>query len=188
MLNRRTFVKVGSVAAGASLASRCAPSAAAPSAEQGGGARPAEPPSISALVSMQGQATPISAEERRGRVDKARRLMAEHKIDALMLTGGTSMVYFSGIQWGLSERLFSLVIPRTGEPFVVCPAFEEDRAREQFAASPFTGTADEFTSTHTRIRTRTIAKRSPKRLTTAFPDRHARSWSASSTGLPAAPR
>jgi Xaa-Pro dipeptidase len=142
MLNRRTFVKVGSVAAGASLASRCAPSAAAPSTEQGGGARPAEPPSISALVSMQGQATPISAEERRGRVDKARRLMAEHKIDALMLTGGTSMVYFSGIQWGLSERLFSLVIPRTGEPFVVCPAFEEDRAREQFAASPFTGTAD----------------------------------------------
>ena len=25
---------------------------------------------------------------------------------------------------------------------MVCPAFEEDRAREQFATSPFTGTAD----------------------------------------------
>jgi Xaa-Pro dipeptidase len=91
---------------------------------------------------MKGQATPITADERRGRVEKARRLMAEHKIDALMLTGGTSLVYFSGIQWGLSVRLFSLVVPKSGEPFVVCPAFEEDRAREQFATSPFTGTAD----------------------------------------------
>ena len=91
---------------------------------------------------MRDQATPITADERRGRVEKARRLMAEHKIDALMLTGGTSLVYFSGIQWGCSERLFALVIPKAGEPFVVCPAFEEDRAREQFATSPFTGTAD----------------------------------------------
>ena len=33
-------------------------------------------------------------------------------------------------------------MPRTGEPFVVCPAFEEDRAREQIATGPFTGTAD----------------------------------------------
>ena len=59
-----------------------------------------------------------------------------------MLTGGTSLVYFSGIRWGLSERLFTLVIPKSGEPFVVTPAFEEERAREQFATSPFTGTPD----------------------------------------------
>ncbi|MFN7977659.1 MAG: aminopeptidase P family N-terminal domain-containing protein [Vicinamibacterales bacterium] len=55
--------------------------------------------------------TPISREERAVRVEKARTLMAEQKIDALMLTGGTSLVYFSGIRWGLSERLFTLVIP-----------------------------------------------------------------------------
>ena len=100
------------------------------------------PASITGLTSMRGQATPISRDERTARVEKARRLMTEHKIDALMLTAGTSLLYFSGIRWGLSERLFALVIPKTGEPFVVCPAFEEDRAREQFATSPFTGTAD----------------------------------------------
>ena len=68
--------------------------------------------------------------------------MAEHKIDALMLTGGTSLVYFSDIRWGVGERLFALRRPGKGEPFVVCPAFEEDRAREQIALGPFAGTAD----------------------------------------------
>jgi Xaa-Pro dipeptidase len=142
MLNRRSFVKMGSLAAGASVAAGCAPTPAPPASTPPAGAGPSLPPSIAALAPMTGQVTPITADERRGRVEKARRLMADHKIDALMLTGGTSLVYFSGIRWGLSERLFALVIPRTGEPFVVSPAFEEDRAREQFATSPFTGTAD----------------------------------------------
>lgn len=140
MISRRSLLTSGALAAG-TLATSCARSeptapAAAPAAAD------ALPPSITSLTSMRGPATPITADERRGRVEKARRLMAEQKIDALLLTGGTSLVYFSGIQWGLSERLFGLVIPRAGEPFVVCPAFEEDRAREQFATSPFTGTAD----------------------------------------------
>jgi Xaa-Pro dipeptidase len=142
MLNRRSFVKMGSLAAGVSVAAGCAPTPAPPASTPPAGAGPSLPPSIAALAPMTGQVTPITADERRGRVEKARRLMADHKIDALMLTGGTSLVYFSGIRWGLSERLFALVIPRTGEPFVVSPAFEEDRAREQFATSPFTGTAD----------------------------------------------
>jgi Xaa-Pro dipeptidase len=145
MINRRSFVKLGSLAAGASIAGGCAadtPAASAAQSSPGAASPSSPPPSIAALTPITGQATPISADERRGRVEKARRLMAEHKIDALLLTGGTSLVYFSGIQWGLSERLFALVIPRTGEPFVVSPAFEEDRAREQFATSPFTGTAD----------------------------------------------
>ena len=139
MISRRSLLTSGALAAG-TLATSCARSdTAAPAAAPAGDALP---PSIAALTSMRGPATPITADERRGRVAKARRLMAEHRIDALLLTGGTSLVYFSGIQWGLSERLFGLVVPKTGEPFVVCPAFEEDRAREQFATSPFTGTAD----------------------------------------------
>jgi Xaa-Pro dipeptidase len=68
--------------------------------------------------------------------------MAQNKIDALMLTGGTSLVYFSGIQWGLSERLFAMVLPVKGEAFYVSPAFEEDRAREQISRGPLGGSAD----------------------------------------------
>jgi len=100
------------------------------------------PASIRALTSMRSQMRPITAQERRGRVEKARRLMAEQKIDALMLCEGTSLVYFTNIEWGGGERLFTCVIPARGEPFFVCPAFEEDRAREQIALGPFAGTAD----------------------------------------------
>jgi len=75
-------------------------------------------------------------EERQQRIDKARRLMAENKIDAILITGGTSLVYFTNIRWWMSERLFAMVLPVKGSPFYVCPAFEEDRAREQIATGP----------------------------------------------------
>jgi len=74
------------------------------------------------------------------RIEKARKLMAEHKIDAILLTGGTSLVYFTGLRWGNSERLLAVLIPRVGNPYVVCPAFEEDRAREQLALGPLAHT------------------------------------------------
>ena len=62
--------------------------------------------------------------------------MRENKIDAIVLTGGTSLEYFGAIKWGLSERLFTMVVPAKGEPFFISPAFEEDRAREQIALGP----------------------------------------------------
>jgi Xaa-Pro dipeptidase len=145
MINRRSFVKMGSIAAGASLASACAPegpTTTASAAAAQTGAVGAEPPSIAALTSMREQAKPITADERRGRIEKARRLMAERKIDALLLTGGTSLVYYSGIRWGLSERLFAMVLPVKGDAFYVSPAFEEDRAREQIAMGPLGASAD----------------------------------------------
>jgi Xaa-Pro dipeptidase len=51
--------------------------------------------------------------------------------DALLLAPGTSLYYFTGIRWGVSERLLALVIPRTGQPLLVVPAFEEGRVREK---------------------------------------------------------
>ncbi len=95
------------------------------------------PPGITSLKSMRGEAKPIAVEERRARISKAQRLMTEHKLDAIMLAGGTSLAYFTGIHWYNSERLFAAVIPATGRAFCVCPAFEEDRAREQLNQSPF---------------------------------------------------
>lgn len=97
------------------------------------------PPSIAALTSMRDQAKPITNEERRGRIEKARRLMTDDRIAALVLTPGTSLMYFTNIRWSGGERLFACVIPAKGEPYFVCPAFEEDRAREQIALGPFGG-------------------------------------------------
>src|SRR5262249_7347388 len=76
-------------------------------------------------------------EERRLRLERARELMAQNKLDAIFMIGGTSLVYFTGIRWGNSERLFAFVLPQKGSPFFVAPAFEEDRAREQIVAGPF---------------------------------------------------
>jgi Xaa-Pro dipeptidase len=95
------------------------------------------PPSIEALSSMRSQVRPISAEEREQRVAKAQQLMRENKLSAIVLTGGRSLFYFTGIRWGNSERLFAFVLPASAKPFCVCPFFEEGRVREQLANGPF---------------------------------------------------
>ena len=100
------------------------------------------PPSIVSLASMKSLAKPITAEERRARIERARELMGENKLDAILLCSGTSLVYFSGIHWWPSERFFGMVLPVKGEPFYVCPAFEEDRAREQISRGPLGNSAD----------------------------------------------
>ncbi len=93
-------------------------------------------PSISNLKSMRDQVKPITLKERQDRIEKARQLMAAHKIDAILLIGGTSQLYFTGMRWGNSERLLATVVPQSGKAFVVCPAFEEERAREQLNRGP----------------------------------------------------
>ena len=128
MISRRHFLGASStLAAGAALT---------PGQLLGEEAPQELPPSIARLSSWADRATPIRTEERAGRVEKAKRLMRENGLDALLLTGGTSMLYFTGIRWGLSERLFAVVIPVSGDGFVVTPAFEEDRTREQLAIGP----------------------------------------------------
>ena len=74
--------------------------------------------------------SPISDEERRARIEKARRLMAENRIAAILLEPGPSLFYFTGVRWGLSERVFGFILPARGEAAYVAPAFEESRARE----------------------------------------------------------
>ncbi|MGC2695748.1 MAG: Xaa-Pro peptidase family protein [Candidatus Angelobacter sp.] len=94
------------------------------------------PEPIAKLKSRKGEAKPITTGEREQRIERARELMAANKINAIMITGGTSLVYFTNIHWWMSERLFAIILPAKGNPFYVCPAFEEDRAREQIAGGP----------------------------------------------------
>jgi len=128
-VNRRTFL-VSSAAVAALWKSR----AFAQTEE-----KPSLPPSIASLTSMRGLPKQITNDERRARIERARRLMAAHAIGALVLTPSTSLAYFTNIRWSGGERLFACVIPRNGEPFFVCPFFEEGRAREQIALGPFGG-------------------------------------------------
>ncbi|MCU1256170.1 MAG: hypothetical protein JWM83_2469 [Candidatus Angelobacter sp.] len=95
-----------------------------------------QPEAIARLKSRKTEAQPITTAEREQRIERARQLMATNKLDAIMITGGTSLVYFTNIHWWMSERLFAVILPVKGNPFYVCPAFEEDRAREQIAGGP----------------------------------------------------
>jgi Xaa-Pro dipeptidase len=140
MTSRREFLTTASTV-GAAVAFG-AHSAGAEVAEGQGGQGGAMPPAIRALKPMKEGVTPISVAERQARLEKARRLLRESGADALMLTGGTSMMYFTGISWGISERLLAAFIPVTGKPFLVTPKFEEARAMEQVALGPMTDGAD----------------------------------------------
>jgi len=77
------------------------------------------------------QAKPITREEYLQRHETARRYMRDAAIDAIFVTGGSSLSYFTGSQWGISERLFALVFPQKGELAWIVPAFEKGRALEQ---------------------------------------------------------
>jgi len=85
---------------------------------------------------MTSQVRPITTYERLLRIEKAKKLMAESKIDAIVLAGGTSTLYFANARIGGSERLWAIVIPAKQAPFIVCPAFEEGRAKEILGESP----------------------------------------------------
>lgn len=76
----------------------------------------------------------ITEQEFRDRIDQAQILMAAEGLDAVFLPAGTSLRYFTGVQWGLSERLLGAVVPREGRPVFVAPAFEDPKLRQLLAA------------------------------------------------------
>lgn len=89
------------------------------------------PGPIRALRPLGPAPAPITDDERLARIEKARRLMAANGMSAMFLEPGSSMVYYTGAHWGLSERPFGAVIPVRGDLAYISPAFEEERAREQ---------------------------------------------------------
>lgn len=74
---------------------------------------------------------PITLEERQSRVEKACRLMTASHIKAIYLEPGASLSYFTGITWDRSERMMAAILSAQGDIVYVCPAFEEERLREQ---------------------------------------------------------
>src|SRR5262249_27348111 len=124
-ISRRKFVAAAAAAAaavpGVSTAQRQG---------RGGGDAGEIPASLRELKPLPGRAGPISDDERPARIEKARKLMTDNGIGAIVLEPGTSMTYFTNVRWGLSERPFLLVIPAKGELAYVTPGFEEQRARE----------------------------------------------------------
>ena len=117
MINRRAFIESGAAAVGGA--------ALLPSV-----ADDALHPAIRALQPMTSDVVPISDDERRARMERARKLMVDNGFSAIFVEPGTTMSYFTGVLWGTSERMFAMVLPAKGEPAFICPGFEEARAKE----------------------------------------------------------
>ena len=92
----------------------------------------ADTPAFASLRPLGDRVRPITAEEFQGRALHAQEWMGklDPNFDAIILGPGTSLYYFTGIRWWLSERLLCLILPRSGQPVLISPAFEESRMRE----------------------------------------------------------
>lgn len=86
---------------------------------------------LAALVDMTGDMAPISVDEIRGRLAKARDLMQTAGIDLLYIHAGTNLLYFTGVDWHPSERLVCALLPAEGELCYVLPAFEASTFRDR---------------------------------------------------------
>jgi len=75
----------------------------------------------------------ITAAERLERLAKARALMQQAGIGAIIVESGPSLDYFTGVQWWRSERLTGAVIPAQGDPIIVTPFFERPSVSESLS-------------------------------------------------------
>lgn len=68
----------------------------------------------------------ITRAEYESRIDRARALMTEDRLDAIMVTGEPNLPYFSGLEsqiaWISPSRPWHLIVPRDGDPIAVIPA------------------------------------------------------------------
>lgn len=80
---------------------------------------------LATLAPWADRAPPIAQEERLARIEKARRLARDAGADALLIGAGASLRYFAGVTWGASERLVAMLLPVSGDPILIAPAFEQ---------------------------------------------------------------
>ena len=107
--------------------------------------------STAGLTTMTAGAAPISPAERAARIAKVQALMGRHGVGALLLDTGSSLDYFTGIQWHSSERTTAAIIPVRGDVVIVTPAFEEPSVRETLAIAGDVRTWNEDESPFQRI-------------------------------------
>ncbi|MBD3414291.1 MAG: M24 family metallopeptidase [Candidatus Aminicenantes bacterium] len=141
-VRRRDFLKLGVCSAGVALFdSSCS--------SKKGEFKEDDP--ISQLQPMTVDVVPISDKERIQRMEKARRLMKENGLEAMYLEPGSSLFYYTGVEWWKSERMFAAVLPVNGDLAWICPAFEEERARELIRFGDDIRTWEEYESPYQRV-------------------------------------
>jgi Xaa-Pro dipeptidase len=84
-------------------------------------------------ANLAANATPITKAERQARIAKAASLMRANDVDAVLIEAGSTLVYFTGVEWWRSERLTGAVMTREGAIAIITPFFEEPSVRQTLA-------------------------------------------------------
>lgn len=79
---------------------------------------------LAQLQDMSAGAVPIADGEFAARLAHAQTLMQAEGLDAVYLNAGTNLYYFTGTRWSPSERLVGALVPASGNPVYIAPAFE----------------------------------------------------------------
>ncbi|MFC3532797.1 M24 family metallopeptidase [Vogesella facilis] len=85
---------------------------------------------LASLHDMTAGAEPIALDEYRQRIARAQQRMQALGIAAMYLHAGSSLTYFTGLQWRPSERLVGAILPSRGEVQFIAPWFELGTIRE----------------------------------------------------------
>lgn len=70
------------------------------------------------------RAPAIALPEREARMARALELTGALGADALLVDAGASLRYFTGLPWGQTERLVSMLLAPGRKPIMICPHFE----------------------------------------------------------------
>ena len=71
------------------------------------------------------------------RIEQFKLLMGKNSLDYCIATPGTNFYYLSGIDTFRMERFTGVILPVNGEPFIICPSFEEERLRKETCINNF---------------------------------------------------
>lgn len=82
------------------------------------------------LSNMLNGVEPIPLAEYTARIEKAQRRMAQLGLDAMFLSAGANLEYFTGVRWNPSERMVGAILPAKGALEYLAPAFEEGTIRD----------------------------------------------------------
>lgn len=120
--SRRGFLRAGAaLTVAAPLLARAA---------AGSGSKPVPVSGLEDLSSMTTQARFITGAERQRRRDKLSGLLRDSGVYAALIEPGSSLRYFTGVEWWISERITAALITADGALAFITPAFEESRLRE----------------------------------------------------------
>lgn len=90
--------------------------------KQIGGASAAN--ALARLSDMTAGVVPITADEFSQRQANACQLMQQQQVDAMLLTAGTNLYYFTGLRWYASERMVAALLLADGSLHYIIPEFE----------------------------------------------------------------